>query len=69
MTREKAERVVGGVILLAIFGGLAWSLYPGELLSKPLASLTLRDLLEVLLWLGVIVMGPMWFIVALRQDD
>jgi hypothetical protein len=35
------------VLLLAIFGGLAWYLYSGELLSKPLASITVGELIGI----------------------
>ena len=70
MFRRKAESAVGGAVLLAIFGGLAWYNYPGEhLFQKPLASRTLQDLGEILLPLWLAAIGLIGFITALRQAD
>lgn len=35
-----------------MFGGLAWYFYPEDLLSKPLASLNMRELVGIFGWFG-----------------
>jgi hypothetical protein len=66
---DSSGKVFGTALYLAIFGGLAWYLYPNELLSKPLASLTVRDLFGILAWLLILVTLPINVILTLRYKD
>jgi hypothetical protein len=43
-------KVAGAAIVLAFFGGLAWYLYPEDLLSKPLTSLSILELIGIVGW-------------------
>ena len=63
------EKLLGALVLLAIFGGLAWYSYPAELLSKPLASLSAKDLLGLLGWFGLALLGPTYCVIALIRYE
>jgi hypothetical protein len=65
---EGLGKVFGVALYLAIFGMLIWALYPGELLSKPLASLTVRELLGIVAWLLMLAIFPIAVFGVLKDD-
>jgi hypothetical protein len=67
--REERFGKVCVVLLLAIFGGLAWYLYSGELLSKPLASITVGELIGISSSFMILAALGMICIRALLEDD
>jgi hypothetical protein len=65
---EGFGKAFGVALPLAIFGWVAWDLYPGELLSKPLASVTVGELLGLLFSLAFLGAVGMICIRALQDD-
>jgi len=61
-------KILGALAVLAFFGGLAWYLYPGGLPSKPLASLSLGELLAGFGWF-LFVGGDLFSICQRLQED
>jgi hypothetical protein len=65
---EGLGKVFGVALYFAIFGVLLWAGYPGELLSKPLASLTVLELIGIVAWSLILASFPIAVFGALKDD-
>ena len=62
---EGSGKVIGVALYLTIFGVLLWA---GEVLSKPLASLTVLELIGILSWLLILAIFPIAVFRELKDD-